>query len=70
MQGIDSINQLSSGDYLILYKEQMADLDKTQKKYTTEYTGDDFHVTQLSLQFLNPPTRWKEVKPYVVVKIK
>jgi 4-amino-4-deoxy-L-arabinose transferase-like glycosyltransferase len=66
----DLISQLSSGDYLILYKNKLADVNNSGKKYTVEYTGDDFHVTGLSLQFLNPPTRWREVKPYIVVKVK
>jgi 4-amino-4-deoxy-L-arabinose transferase-like glycosyltransferase len=65
----DSTNQLLSGDYLIGDKTTFADLDKTGKKYTVEFTGDDFHVTGLSLQFLNPKTRAGEVTPYEVVKI-
>jgi len=65
----DSTNQLLPGDYLIADKKIFTDLDKKQKKYTVEFTGDDFHVTGLSLQFLNPKTRVGEVTPYEVVKI-
>ncbi len=65
----DSTNQLLSDDYLIADKTAFADLDKAGKKYTVEFTGDDFHVTGLSLQFLNPKTRAGEVTPYEVVKI-
>ena len=66
----DSTNQLLPGDYLIITdKNKIADLDKAEKKYTIEFEGDDFHVTSLSLQFLNPATREGEVKPYVVAKI-
>jgi 4-amino-4-deoxy-L-arabinose transferase-like glycosyltransferase len=65
----DSTNEFLSGDYLIAAKTAFADLDKAGKKYTVEFTGDDFHVTGLSLQFLNPKTRAGEVIAYEVVKI-
>jgi 4-amino-4-deoxy-L-arabinose transferase-like glycosyltransferase len=65
----DSTDQLLPGDYLIADKSKLADLDKAGKKYTVEYEGDDFHVTALSLQFLNPATREGEVTPYEVAKI-
>jgi 4-amino-4-deoxy-L-arabinose transferase-like glycosyltransferase len=64
-----STNELLAGDYLIADKTVFADLDKTGRKYTVEFTGNDFHVTGLSFQFLNPKTRAGEVTPYEVVKI-
>ncbi|HTB52910.1 MAG TPA: glycosyltransferase family 39 protein [Ferruginibacter sp.] len=65
----DSTSQLIAGDYLIADKNKLADLDKAEKKYTIEYSGEDFHVTALSFQFLNPATREGEVKRYAVIKI-
>jgi len=66
----DSTDQLLPGDYLIITdKNKLADLNKAEKKYTIEFDGEDFHVTSLSLQFLNPATREGEVRPYVVAKI-
>jgi 4-amino-4-deoxy-L-arabinose transferase-like glycosyltransferase len=67
----DSVNQLLPGDHLIITDtSKIADLDKAEKKYEIEFEGDDFHVTSLSLQFLNPGTRQGEVKHYVVAKIR
>jgi hypothetical protein len=65
----DAIDQLSQGDYIIADKNKLADLDKAGKKYIIVFSGNDFHVTRLSLLFLNPATRQNEVKPYVVVII-
>jgi 4-amino-4-deoxy-L-arabinose transferase-like glycosyltransferase len=65
----DSTDQFLSGDYIILDKNKVADLDQAKKKYSIDLEGEDFHVTALSLQFLNPDTREQEVKPYVIAKI-
>ena len=37
---------------------------------TIMYQGDRFHVTLLTLTFLNPKTRAKELTPYVLMELK
>ena len=36
--------------------------------YRLLYTGQQFHVTKLTLKFLNPVTRYKETKPFYILQ--
>ena len=65
----DSINQIISGDWVLLSKDKLTDLDKAQIKYQIVYQGEDFHVSGLTAKFINPKTRDKAVQYYEVVKI-
>jgi hypothetical protein len=37
---------------------------------TILYQGNRFHVTLLTLEFLNPNTRDKELTPYILMELK
>ena len=65
----DSVNEIASGDWILLAKKKLPDLDKAGKKYQIVYQGQDFHVSGLTGEFLNPPTRNTAVQDYVVAKI-
>jgi 4-amino-4-deoxy-L-arabinose transferase-like glycosyltransferase len=65
----DSVQQFSANDIIIMPKDS---LPTVQSKFTNAkvlHTGNDFHVTALSLPFLNPKTRPKEVPKYVIVSL-
>jgi len=66
----DSIPAIKPGDWIITGKENLAELDQYGLKYDTFFRGKDFHVSRLSLKFLNPERREKELTPYVIIKIK
>lgn len=70
IQHKDSLAQVAPGDRLILYEHDLPLLTAAGKSYEIEYRGEDFHISMLSLNFLNPATRKNEVQPYVVAKIK
>ncbi|MBI3883762.1 MAG: glycosyltransferase family 39 protein, partial [Sphingobacteriales bacterium] len=61
----DSVEDMAPGDYIILAKDNLQDLEKASKRYQVLYENNDFHITTLSLQFINPATRPGEIKPYV-----
>jgi hypothetical protein len=65
---IEKPDSLSMNDYLLTSKEGLDSLDKTQ--YRVLYTGQGFHVTQLTLPFLNPATRSTETYPYYILQKK
>jgi 4-amino-4-deoxy-L-arabinose transferase-like glycosyltransferase len=60
---------INSGDYIITNDEGLSELNKT-RSWSAEYQGNDFHVSTLSLSFLNPATRSKELKPFYIIHIK
>ena len=61
-----SADSLRTADCLLVSKAGYDSLDKS--KYTVIYEGEGFHVSQLSLSFLNPATRKQETKPYFILK--
>lgn len=63
---INNVDTLRSNDYVLTSKEGLDSLDKTQFKIL--YTGQGFHVTKLTLPFLNPANRDKETDPYYILQ--
>jgi len=61
----DSLNHL---DYVLTSQQGMDSLNKDL--FRVIYQGENFHVTGLSLSFLNPATRRKETTPYYVLQRK
>jgi 4-amino-4-deoxy-L-arabinose transferase-like glycosyltransferase len=66
----DSVDQILNGDWILMPKNKLPDLDEAGKRYEIVYQNEDFHVSGLTLKFLKPATRDKEVQVYVIVKIK
>lgn len=66
----DSIILLRKGDWVITGETHLKDLDMGGIKYDINFKGKDFHVSRLSLKFLNPRKREKVLLPYVIIKIK
>lgn len=62
---IDTTTLIKPGDYLLTSPEGLSAIDTTQ--YAPVYTGQSFHVTTLTLPFLNPATRAKETKPFYIL---
>ena len=66
----DSLQNIKSGDWLITGSEGLAELKQHGLKYDIFFRGKDFHVSRLSLKFINPKRREQQLTPYVIIKIK
>ena len=66
----DSVNKFQSGEFVLTNKNKVTDFDSLHKPYQILYTGNDFKITRLSLNFLNPKTREKQLSKFVLLKIK
>ncbi len=63
---VDNPDSLQSGDFLVTSREGYKMLDSTH--FIKIYQGDYFHVSTLSLQFLNPASRGKETNMYFLLQ--
>ena len=66
----DSIENIKSGNWIITGKENLAEFKQRGVKYDIFFQGKGFHVSRLSLKFINPSRREKQLTPYTIVKIK
>jgi len=66
----DSVHKFQSGEFVLTNKNKLTDFDSLHKPYQILYTGNDFKITRLSLNFLNPETREKQLSRFVLLKIK
>ncbi len=65
---LSNLALLPSNTYIITTQQVKDSLG--QQQFATVFRGQDFHVTMLSLRFLNPAKRFKEVTPYYILKKK
>jgi 4-amino-4-deoxy-L-arabinose transferase-like glycosyltransferase len=63
---LDRIDSLSRGDFILTGARQWDSLSR--KDFRLVYEGEGFHVTTLSLDFLNPATREREVTCYCILE--
>lgn len=66
----DSSMQVNAGDYLIMPKENLAELQQANETFEILYETGSYKVSQLKLSFINPATRAKVLTPFVVIKIR
>lgn len=62
---IENTASVKPNDYLLTNDEGLNNMDTTH--YNLFYTGQSFHVTKLTLPFLNPAKRGKETKPFYIL---
>jgi hypothetical protein len=63
---INRTDTLGAGDFVLTSKQGLDSVDKAQ--FNILYTGQGFHVTKLTLPFLNPATRQTEIDPYYILQ--
>jgi 4-amino-4-deoxy-L-arabinose transferase-like glycosyltransferase len=63
---VDRVDSLKNGDYILTTKEGYDSVDHNRFKII--YAGEAFHVSMLTLPFLNPATRKSETTPYFVLE--
>jgi len=66
----DSVDLIKPGDWIITGVDQLADFKEKAVKYDILFEGKNYPVSKLSLKFLNPMKREKELSPYAIIKIK
>ncbi len=62
-------NEFKVSDIIMMPADSVSAVKKDWPQMKVLFTGPDFHVTLLSIQFLNPLERDKEVRKYVIVKL-
>jgi hypothetical protein len=67
---IQDSSQLKEGQWVVVDSLPAQQLLLDFPNSTIMYQGDRFHVTLLTLTFLNPKTRAKELTPYVLMELK
>jgi len=62
-------SQFNNHDIIMMPSDSVASVKKDWPQMKTLFTGPDFHVTGLTLQFLNPLERDSVVKKYVIAEL-
>ncbi len=70
IQQKDSVADFKSGEFVLTTKNKLSDFDAIHKSFTILHNGNDFPVTKLSLNFINPKTREQQLNKFVLIKIK
>jgi 4-amino-4-deoxy-L-arabinose transferase-like glycosyltransferase len=66
---IESVKKLPSGTLVYTSVEGLYEINKQELKYKVLSEGDDFHVTTLTLPFLNPKTRSQVVDRKYLIQL-
>ena len=66
----DTLTSIKSGDIIITSKNKLPDFTKSNLPYELIHEGDDYPVTKLTLNFLNPDHRSSVVNKFILIKIK
>lgn len=64
-----TINGLKEGEVAVTNADSVAIIEKKFPYAKVLHRGDNFHVTQLSFDFLNPETRPEELQHYAIVDL-
>jgi 4-amino-4-deoxy-L-arabinose transferase-like glycosyltransferase len=63
---LDNLDSVHKGDYLLTSAKEWESMNKEQ--YKIIYSGEGFHVSTLSFDFLNPSKRKNEVSIYFILQ--
>ncbi|MEO5984434.1 MAG: glycosyltransferase family 39 protein [Ferruginibacter sp.] len=66
----DSLPLIQKGDYIITAGKKLPELDSAGLNFDKLYSDNDYHISRLTLKFLNPYRRPQELSPYSIIKIK
>jgi hypothetical protein len=67
---IKDSSQLKEGQWIVVEKKPAQQVLSDFPNSTILYQGNRFHVTLLTLEFLNPKSRDKELTPYLLMELK
>jgi len=67
---IKDSSELKEGQWIVVEKKPAQQVLSDFPNSTILYEGNRFHVTLLTLTFLNPKTRAEELTPYVLMELK
>lgn len=66
---VNELTNLKPGTFLLTMEDGLKELKSSGKKFSVEYSGEDFHVSGLTAGFLNKITRAQHVRKYYLVKL-
>ncbi len=66
---LDSLQQMKKGDIILTDRNNLAAIDSAGFKVTVLQQGGDYHISMLSLRFLNPKKREGQLQKYVLAKL-
>lgn len=69
VKGLNDLQAVKTGMYLLTMEEGLGDLAKNNKQFEIVLEGLDYHITALTGKFLNKETRDAQCKKYYVVKL-
>lgn len=69
VKGLNDLETVNSGMFLLTMEEGLDDLAKKNKQFEVVQEGLDYHITALTGKFLNKDTRDAQCKKYYVVKL-
>lgn len=69
VKGLNDLQAVKTGMYLLTMEEGLDDLAKNNKQFEVVLEGLDYHITALTGKFLNKETRDAQCKKYYVVKL-
>lgn len=69
VKGLNDLQAVKTGMYLLTMEEGLDDLAKNNKPFEVVQEGLDYHITALTGKFLNKDTRDAQCKKYYVVKL-
>lgn len=69
VKGLNDLETVNTGMYLLTMEEGLEDLAKKNKQFEVVLEGLDYHITALTGKFLNKDTRDAQCKKYYLVKL-
>ncbi len=66
---LDSLQQMKKGDIILTDRNNLTAIDSAGFKVTVLQQGGDYHISMLSLRFLNPKKREGQLQKYVLAKL-
>ncbi len=66
---LESLQQIKKGDIILTDQNNLPAIDSAGFKVTVLLQGGDYHISMLSLRFLNPKKREGQLQKYVLAKL-
>ena len=69
IKNVDTLSNTTARKYVILSKKNLSEINATHQTYKLLYECPDYPITLLSLRFLNPQLRPKELETIILIQL-
>ncbi|MFZ9719590.1 MAG: hypothetical protein ACO3BD_09555, partial [Chitinophagaceae bacterium] len=69
VKDIDTLDAIAAGTWVLTGSAGKKSIDLNKRKYRIMKTGENFHISMLTLSFLNAATRASVVERYYVLRM-